>query len=75
MAGELTDDKVGCNTLWPRTSIATAAIKYLLGGDPAIRASRTPEIMADAAYTILTSKSASTNGNFFIVNLIKLICL
>ena len=41
------------NALWPRTTIATAAIKNLLGGDALMRMSRTPEIMADAAYAHL----------------------
>mmetsp|Transcript_3321 Transcript_3321/g.3296 ORF Transcript_3321/g.3296 Transcript_3321/m.3296 type:complete len:163 (+) Transcript_3321:445-933(+) len=64
LSGEL-KDKVGCNTLWPRTSIATAAVKNLLGGDSSVGASRTPEIMADSAYIILTSKAKTTNGNYF----------
>jgi citronellol/citronellal dehydrogenase len=67
MSGELTDYNIGCNTLWPRTAIATAAVKNLLGGDAAVRNSRIPEIMADSAYIILTSKSSETNGQFFIV--------
>ncbi len=51
LAGELRG-KVAVNALWPRTTIATAAIKNLLGGDRVMRMSRTPEIMADAAYAI-----------------------
>ena len=61
MAGELRDDKIGCNTLWPRTAIATAAVKNLLGGAEGVKRSRTPEIMADSAYVILTSKASHTN--------------
>jgi citronellol/citronellal dehydrogenase len=57
MADELRDEKIACNTLWPRTSIATAAVKNLLGGEGTVSKSRTPEIMSDAAYVILTSKS------------------
>jgi citronellol/citronellal dehydrogenase len=66
LAGELQDDKIACNTLWPRTSIATAAVKNLLGGDDVIKKSRSPEIMADAAYVILTSNSSQTTDQFFI---------
>lgn len=60
MAEELRDDNIACNTLWPRTAIATAAVKNLLGGGPTVDNSRTPEIMGDSAYVILTSESAST---------------
>lgn len=66
MAEELKDDGIAVNTLWPRTVIATAAVQNLLGGDDTIRGSRTPEIMADAAYTILTKPSRSFTGNFCI---------
>ena len=66
MSGELEDSKIGCNCLWPKTTIATAAIKNILGGDVVMKTSRTPEIMADSAYVIMTSKSSLTNGNFFL---------
>ena len=66
MAGELRADGVGVNALWPRTVIATAAVQNLLGGDATIHGSRTPEIMADAAYVILTRPSRECSGNFFI---------
>ncbi|CAM4000165.1 NAD(P)-dependent oxidoreductase [Corallococcus exiguus] len=66
MAEELKDDGIAVNTLWPRTVIATAAVQNLLGGDDTIKGSRTPEIMADAAYTILTKPSRSFTGNFCI---------
>ena len=65
MAGEFADKGVAVNALWPRTTIATAAVKYALGGDAMMNASRTPEIMADAAHWVLT-QPASTTGNFFI---------
>jgi citronellol/citronellal dehydrogenase len=67
MSEELSDYGIGCNTLWPKTLIATAAIKYneFFGGDPTINRSRTPEIMGDAAYEILTSDSKLTNNKFF----------
>ena len=54
------------NTLWPRTIIATAAVQNLLGGDEAMAVSRTPEIVADAAYEILRQPSRECTGNTFI---------
>ncbi|HEX9812459.1 MAG TPA: short chain dehydrogenase, partial [Burkholderiales bacterium] len=59
-------DGIAVNALWPRTPIATAAVQNLLGGDAAIRGSRKPEIVADAAYAILTKDSRTCTGNFFI---------
>jgi len=56
---------VAVNSLWPKTTIATAATDNLLGGDVLLKISRKPEIMADAAYIILTSNSKKTTGNFF----------
>ena len=66
MAEELRGDGIAVNTLWPRTVIATAAVQNLLGGDEAVARSRTPEIMADAAYVILTRPSREFSGNFCI---------
>jgi citronellol/citronellal dehydrogenase len=66
LAGELRDKGIAVNALWPRTSIATAAIQNLLGGDKAMRMSRTPEIMADAAYAIFHKPARSFTGNFLI---------
>jgi len=66
LAEELRDVGVAANSLWPRTLIATAAVQNLLGGDAAMRASRSPEIMADAAHVILTRDPRSCTGNFFI---------
>ena len=57
--------KVAVNALWPRTTIATAAIKNLLGGDAIMRMSRKPDILAEAAYRIF-HKPKSFNGNFLI---------
>src|SRR3954468_19811027 len=57
LAGELRDRGIAVNALWPRTAIATAAIRNLLGGDALMRMSRKPEILADAAYAIF-QKSA-----------------
>lgn len=66
MAGEFRSDGIAFNALWPRTAIATAAIRNLMGGDEAMRRSRKPEIMADAAHWILTRPSRDCTGNFFI---------
>ena len=57
--------KVAVNALWPRTVIATAAVQNLLGGESMIAQSRTPEIMADAAYVALT-RGVEYTGNFYI---------
>ena len=51
-AGEFRARGIAVNALWPRTTIATAAIKNLLGGEAIMRASRKPEILADAAYLV-----------------------
>jgi citronellol/citronellal dehydrogenase len=66
MAGEFREKGIAVNALWPRTAIATAAIKNLLGGDEMINRSRKPEIMADAAHFILTQPSREFTGNFCI---------
>lgn len=54
IAAEFARDGISANTLWPRTTIATAAVQNLLGGDEVMARSRTPEIYADAAYLVLT---------------------
>ncbi len=66
LAEELKKDGVAVNALWPRTTIATAAIKNILGGDKLMRMSRTPDILADAAHLIFTQPSRSFSGNFLI---------
>ena len=66
MAEEFKDRGVAVNAIWPRTAIATAAVQNHLGGDEIMRLSRTPEIMADAAYEILTKDSKEFTGNFCI---------
>ena len=66
MSEEFRDEGVAFNALWPRTAIATAAVRNLLGGEKVIQASRKPEIMADAAWAILTRPAAECTGNFFI---------
>jgi citronellol/citronellal dehydrogenase len=66
LAGELRERGIAVNALWPRTTIATAAIKNLLGGERVMRMSRRPEIMADAAYRIFHKPAKSFTGNFLI---------
>ena len=66
MAEEFKEQGVAVNALWPRTAIATAAVKNALGGDNIMNISRTAEIMADAAYLILTKSSKEFTGNFCI---------
>lgn len=65
LAEELRAVGIAANSLWPRTTIATAAIANLLGGDETVSRSRTPEIMADAAHAVLTRDSRTCTGNFF----------
>lgn len=66
MAEEFKEQGVAVNALWPKTVIATAAVQNLLGGDSVMQRSRKPEIVADAAYMILTADSRACTGNFFI---------
>jgi citronellol/citronellal dehydrogenase len=65
MAEELRAQGIAVNALWPRTVIATAAVQNLLGGEDAVRGSRKPEIVADAAHVIFTRDSRTCTGNFF----------
>jgi citronellol/citronellal dehydrogenase len=60
------EGKIAVNALWPRTAIATAAVRNLLGGEDAIRRCRLPEIMGDAAHAILVRDFLSCTGNFFV---------
>ncbi len=66
MADELKPQGIAVNALWPRTTIATAAVNNLLGGEALMRASRTPDILADAAHMIFTKPSREFTGNFLI---------
>ena len=66
MAGEFREQGIAVNALWPRTTIATAAVQNLLGGEELARRSRKPEIMGDAAHVILTRLSREFTGNFCI---------
>src|SRR5204862_2814790 len=65
-AAELKQFNIASNALWPKTTIDTAAVRNLLGGDALAKMSRTPEILADAAYYIVKKASAICTGNCFI---------
>ncbi|MGP6177202.1 SDR family oxidoreductase [Microbacterium sp. A196] len=67
LAAEFAADGIAANTLWPRTTIATAAVQNLLGGDQVMAASRTPDIYADAAYAVLTKQASGYTGQTLIV--------
>ena len=66
LSGELKKYNIAANSLWPKTTIATAAVRNLLGGETLIQMSRTPEIIADAAFYILKRSSSDCTGNTFI---------
>ncbi|MAT60791.1 MAG: short chain dehydrogenase [Micrococcales bacterium] len=70
MAAEFADDGIAVNSLWPLTTIDTAAIRNLLGGDAMAARSRSPRVMADAAYAVVTQPSRECTGNFFIDELV-----
>lgn len=65
-AAELKSSRIASNALWPRTTIDTAAVRNLLGGEALAKMSRTPDILADAAYYILSKPSSECTGNTFI---------
>lgn len=67
IAAEFANDGVAANTLWPRTTIATAAVQFALGGDRMMKVSRTPEIYADAAYEVLQQPAREYTGQTLIV--------
>ncbi|KAL9645462.1 hypothetical protein ABK040_002658 [Willaertia magna] len=66
MSEEFKDDGLAVNSLWPKTAIATSAVKNLLGGEESVAQSRTEEIMADACFEIVSQPAISCNGNFFL---------
>ncbi|WP_416440531.1 SDR family oxidoreductase [Phnomibacter sp. MR] len=66
LSAELKQYRIAANTLWPKTTIATAAVNNLLGGEMLMNMSRTPQIVADAAWYILQQPSDKCTGNFFI---------
>ncbi|MFY8127346.1 MAG: SDR family oxidoreductase [Chitinophagaceae bacterium] len=65
-AGEFKNDNIASNALWPKTTIDTAAVRNLLGGEALAKMSRTVDIIADAAYYILSKKNLEYTGNTFI---------
>ena len=67
MAAEFAKDGIAANTLWPRTTIATAAVQFALGGDRMMKVSRTPEVYADAAYEVFLQPAAEYTGQTLIV--------
>ncbi|WP_066555428.1 SDR family oxidoreductase [Croceicoccus bisphenolivorans] len=64
MAEEYAAERIAFNALWPRTTIATAAVEFALGGEELMRRSRRPEIMADAAHAIFLKDAGTYTGNF-----------
>ncbi|MBI1331079.1 MAG: SDR family NAD(P)-dependent oxidoreductase [Alphaproteobacteria bacterium] len=66
MAAEFEDDGIAFNALWPRTGVATAAIKNALAGEEGMRHCRTPEILADAAHLVFAQDARAFTGNFLI---------
>jgi len=67
IAAEFAAEGIAANTLWPRTTIATAAVQFALGGDRMMKVSRTPEIYADAAYEVLQQPAREYTGQTLIV--------
>ncbi|HXH36351.1 MAG TPA: NAD(P)-dependent oxidoreductase [Plantibacter sp.] len=67
LAAEFGRDGIAANTLWPKTTIKTAAVGNILGGEALLAKSRTPEIYADAAYEVLTAPSRALTGRSLIV--------
>ena len=65
-AAEFKEDQIACNSLWPRTTIDTAAVRNLLGGEMLANMSRTPAIIADAAFFILSKEKLQYTGKTFI---------
>ncbi|ACY17743.1 SDR family oxidoreductase [Haliangium ochraceum] len=66
LSGDLAKSGIAVNALWPKTTIATAAVRNLLGGENTVRGSRTPEIVADAAHWIFNQNSREITGQFFV---------
>ena len=66
LAAELSPFRIGVNAIWPKTLIATSAVKNLLGGDTLMRQSRWPAIVADAAAIIISNDPGKVTGQFFI---------
>lgn len=67
IAAEFAEEGIAANTLWPRTTIATAAVQFALGGERMMSVSRTPEIYADAAYAVVTRPAREYTGQTLVV--------
>jgi citronellol/citronellal dehydrogenase len=65
-ASELKQYNIASNALWPKTTIDTAAVRNLLGGEALVKMSRKPEILADAAFHIFSKPSTACTGNCFL---------
>ncbi|MBO9593727.1 MAG: NAD(P)-dependent oxidoreductase [Niabella sp.] len=65
-AAEFKNIPIAANALWPKTTIDTAAVRNLLGGQALANISRTPQIVADAAFYILQKEARSCTGNCFL---------
>jgi citronellol/citronellal dehydrogenase len=66
LAEELKGDRIAVNALWPRTTVATAAIRNVLGGEAVVRMSRTPDIVGDAAHLVFQQPARSFTGHFLL---------
>ncbi|MES2646785.1 MAG: NAD(P)-dependent oxidoreductase [Bacteroidota bacterium] len=66
LSAELKKDNIASNALWPKTTIATAAVNNLLGGEMLMKLSRTPDILADCVWHILQKNASECSGNSFI---------
>jgi citronellol/citronellal dehydrogenase len=66
MSAEFAEQGVAVNSLWPLTTVDTAAVRNVLGGDQMAAVSRTPDVLADAAYAIVNRPARECTGNFFI---------
>ena len=66
LAEEFRAAGIACNSLWPRTTVATAAVEFLLGGPEMMRRARKPEIMADAAHAVLCKPARDYTGRFLL---------
>jgi citronellol/citronellal dehydrogenase len=66
MAAEFADEGIAFNALWPRTGIATAAIRNALAGEAGMAMCRTPDILSDAAYLVFSKRAKEFSGNFLI---------
>jgi citronellol/citronellal dehydrogenase len=67
IAAEFAEHGIAANALWPETTVATAAVQFSLGGDDMMRVSRTPEVCADAAYSVLTKPAREYTGQTLVM--------